>query len=254
MLIVCMISNQSVAQDEEAKPQMLLIHTDHVLPSAASDYEETAKNLSTLLKENSIQDLEYFAFTQSDGDYLYVNFIESFADLDKNPFDALKEKLSDDEWENIWKGFNDAYLSHSDKIVYYHPGLSYKAEKLQEGDNSYRVWFFCYFEEKHWDAVKSVSNKWVELYEKYNIESGYTTYTSGFGFDGPFIVFHMWAKSPVDFYTQEQNTWKTTGEDGKKLWEETAQYFYKTEKIDGWFRPDLSYIMETEEIADADNE
>ena len=239
---ICAATFTANAQDEEPKSQMFFIHVDHVITAKSTQYEEASKGFNALLKEGNAEGVDTWAFSQSNGDYMYVSFLENMAELDVNPFSAVQEKVGKEAWDEMYSKYDNTYLEHESFIVNGHPKYSYKAEQLSEEDMNYRVWSYNYFEDKNWDKVMEAAEKWRKLYESKNIESGFTVYTGGFGSPGPVIIIMQWAKSPADYYAQAEKNRATLGEEGKNLGEETMKLFYKHEKIDGYFRPDLSYI------------
>ena len=242
ILLVCGIITPICAQEDEApKTQMLAIHADHVLPAKAAEYEAATKALKDVLEKYEIKDVSYRTLTQSNGNYLYVDYIDNFAELDKNLFGTLKEKMPEADWIAMWKKFDGCYYEHEDFIARYHPDLSYHAEELTE-EMKYRMWDFMYFEEKDWDNVMAMAKKWKELYESKKAGGGYTIYTNGFGMEGPVIVVHSWAKSEADHVAIDSKDNELLGDDAGKLWQETVKYIYKQEKITGRSRADLSYI------------
>jgi hypothetical protein len=240
--IVCASTLISNAQEEEQKSQMFMIHVDHVISSKSMQYEEANKGFNALCSEHGLTDANTWTFALSNGDYMHVSMLESMANLDKNPFSAVVEKAGKDAWATMYSKFDGTYMEHESFIVNGNPEVSYKAEQLQQEGMNYRVWSYNYYEDKDTEEVKKISKKWKELYEAKNIETGYTIYSDGLGHPGPVIIVMRWAKSPAEYYTQMEKTWEALGEEGKKLGQETSKLIYKHEKVDGWFKPDLSYI------------
>lgn len=230
------------AQDEEQKSQMFMIHVDHVISSQSMQYEEANKGFNALCAEHGLENADTWTFAQSNGDYMHVSMIDNMADLDKNPFADVVKKAGKDTWSSMYSKFDGTYMEHESYIVHGHPEVSYKAEQIAGGDMNYRVWSYNYYEDKDSKKMKEITKKWKELYEAKNIENGFTIYSAGLGHPGPVIVVMQWAKSASEYYAQNEKNQKLLGEEGKKLGQETSKYIIKREKIDGWFRPDLSYI------------
>jgi len=230
------------AQNEEQKSQMLMIHVDHVISSKSMLYEEANKGFNALCSEHGFKGADTWTFAQGNGDYMHVSMIDNMADLDKNPFAEVVEKAGKEAWASMYSKFDGTYMEHESYIVNGHPGVSYKAEQIAEEGNNYRVWSYNYYENKDSEKMKEITKKWKELYEAKNIENGFTIYSAGLGHPGPVIVVMQWAKSASEFYAQAEKNQAILGEEGKKLGEETTKLIVKHEKVDGWFRPDLSYI------------
>lgn len=239
---VCASTTISNAQDDEQNPQKLLIHVDHVIPAKAAQYEEANNGFVAALKEHGLKNADTWTHTQSNGDYMHVSRIEKMADLDSPPFKEVQEKMGKEAWSAMYSKFDGTYMDHESYIVNAQPKYSYNMDQFGAEGVNYRVWDFYSFEDKHWKEVMDLSKRWKELYESKKIESGYGTYTSGFGYPGPVIVVMGWAKSPAEYYAQIEKNQAILGDEGKKLWAETTKYMHKHERLDGWLRPDLSYI------------
>jgi hypothetical protein len=224
---------------------MMMVHVDRVMPSQALQYEKANNGFNDLCKKHELKDMDTWTFTQSNGDYLHVGLLDNMADLDNNPLQKVQEKAGKEAWEDMYRNFEGTYLDHETFIIYGHPKYSYNSEQITGEGNRYRVWSYNYFEEKNWDRVMEAASKWKALYEEKNIANGFNIYTTGIGFPGPVIVVMSWADSPEAYYAQRAKTEELLGEEGKKLGEKTQKLFYKHEKLDGWFRPDLSYITQT---------
>jgi len=233
---------KSHAQEEEQKTEKLMIHVDHVFPSKAAQYEEANNGFVEALKKHGVENADSWTHTQSNGDYMHVSQIEKMADLDNPPFMELQEKMGKEAWDAMYAKFDGTYMDHESYIVNFHPEKSHNIDQLGAEGVDYRVWSFNFFEDRHLKEMMDISKRWKELYESNNIESGYGIYTNGFGYPGPVIVILGWAKSPAEYHAQVEKNQAILGEDAKKLWEETVKYIYKRETLDGWFRPDLSYI------------
>lgn len=205
-------------------------------------YEEANKGFNALSSEHKLKDADTWTFTQSNGDYMHVSFIDNMADLDKNPFNVLAKKVVKDAWADMYRKFDGTYMEHESNIVHGHPKYSFRAEHLSDEGMDYRVWSYNYYEEKDSEKMMEMSEKWKELYETKNIESGYTIYTGGFRTPGPVLIVMQWAKSPAEYYAQLEKNREMLGEEGKMLGQETSKNIFKREKVDGWFKPDLSYI------------
>lgn len=239
------------AQEEEQKTQKLLIHVDHVIPSKAAEYEEANNDFVAALKEHGLENADSWTHTQSNGDYIHVSQLEKMADLDNSPFKAVREKMGKEAWDAMFAKFAGTYMDHENYVVNFHPEYSYNMDLLGAEGENYRVWDSYFFEDKHWKEMMDLSKRWKELYESKNIESGYGIYTNGFGYPGPVMVVLGWAKSAADYHAQIEKNQAILGDGAKTLWAETIQYIYKRESLNGWYRPDLSYITTTPDESDA---
>ena len=252
-LVGGMVVELKAQEDEGPKTQMLMIHVDHVMTSKTVEYEAASKAFNDAAKEQGIENIDTWTHSQSNGDYMFVSPIDKMADLDESPFSAMKEKMGEDAWKELYSKFNGTYLEHESFIVNHHPKYSYKMDQLgKSGD--YRVWTYMYFEDQYWGEMIEATTKWKKLYEEKGIESGFGIYTNGFGYPGPVLVVLEWAHGPAEYYEREAKKRAALGEDGKKLWGETMQYIYDHKVVDGWFRPELSIVTGDASSASAGTE
>lgn len=249
LVVACFICGSTLfckAQEDGPKPQKFLIHVDHVITSQSAQYEEATKGFNDAITENGAKGAFMATFSQSNGDYMFASPIENMATLDTRRFAEVREKMGDEAWDEMYSKFDGTYLEHESYIVNFLSKYSYNSEQMSEGENNYRVWTFLKFEDKNWDQMLDVMTKWKELYENKNVENGYAVYTAGFGYAGPVIVVMDWAKSAEAYYAQESKNREVMGEAAQELWEETSQYIYGQDKIDGWYRPELSFTPPAE--------
>ena len=89
--------------------QAFHIHEDVVHPDKISDYEQICKKLINSMKEYNIQDAVWNAASTADGRYIYIQPIENMADLDKNAFASLSEKMGKEAVKNLFAEMDKCY-------------------------------------------------------------------------------------------------------------------------------------------------
>ena len=73
---------------------------------------------------------------------------------------------------------------------------------------------------------------------------GWNAYTGVMGTENPFYMWGEIYDSPLDMETKRANAFQKLGEEFNALWMETQQYIRKLEVREGWYRPDLSYVID----------
>lgn len=225
---------------QDTPPTMYHVHMDNVKFSKMQQYEEAAKEMNNALVEHNIQGT-WNAFSLSDGRYVFSTPIEKMADLDKNPMGELFEKMGEEKASAMFEKMNECYDTHSDYIVHISPELSYQPENATPSDGNYREYHFMYYSPKDSKAMYEGMKAVKELFKSKGITNGYTVLHSGFGSPESYYMVSISGENGLDLAQQNQ-------ENDKKLGPESQATFYKViglttkyEKLEGQYRPDLSY-------------
>jgi len=233
------------AQNEMAKESLFIIHEDIVKPAMVGEYESASKELAAKLKEHNIQELNYNAASRDDFHYIYVSKIENMAELDSNPWKTFEEKMGKDKVEALWNRFDKCYDSHKNFIVRRLDDLSHMPASITANISNlnFRHWDFYYIQPEKREEARKIAKEWKTLYESKNIQDdGYRLSFGDLGTDMPVYVTVQFAKDAADFNAKNMKTDQALGEEGKALMQRTMALTRKFESVDGWARPDLSYV------------
>lgn len=244
LFTLLLVSNFSFSQDQP--PTMYHVHMDNVKFSKMQQYEEVAKEMNNALVEHKIQST-WNAFSISDGRYVFSTPIEKMADLDKNPMGALYEKMGKEKADAMFKKMNECYDSHTDYIVHYSPELSYSPDNAAQGDDyNYREYHFMYYAPKDsndmYEGMKAVK----ELFKSKGIVNGYSVYYSGFGSPESYYMVSISGKNPVELAQNGEANDKKFGDEGQATFYKVIGLTTKYDKLEGRYRPDLSYYPKQE--------
>ena len=222
--------------------QLFLIHEDIVIPANSAQYEEASKSLKKALVDNNVTSFGFYSFWQDDNTVIYVQLINNYADLDKNFWKELSDKMGKEETDALFSKFDGTYHSHRDFVAVNHLDLSYKPEQLQEGDYNYREWTYLYYDSKDEKAMFELMKEWKSLYESKNMENGYTVFTAGVGHYGPVVVIQGWARNELEFAENNVKNMETLGDERQALMKKTNPLIQKIETKRGWFQEDMSFL------------
>ena len=240
LLLSCFLS---LAQDENNQ-QAYLIHEDRVKPGMVEEYEQVAKDLVAVCKENNIQQLNWMTAAQDDHTYLYITPMEKFAELDVNNFSFLAEKMGKDKMSALFERFNPCYDEHGDYILYLHKDLSYQPGGINTNPEGkyYRRFMYDYVtpsnEKEYVEALKEIK----ELFIKKNSKMNYRIYSTGFGTMGKSYLIVIEGESPLQLETLAAENWESMGEDFAPVVVKIRDKILKRDEKSGWMRDDLSYI------------
>lgn len=234
-LLLCFTFNASFSQ------KMYQVHVDYVKPSKLAEYNKTAKEFVDACKKYNPQ-APWITATTSDNKFLYVSSLKNFAELDKNPFSEMAQKMGDD-WENLFKNFNTCYDKHGDYILVLDEGLTYMPEGIsqtQEGQN-YRKYFFLYYTPQNQSALRTAMKGIKDLFVSKGSKEYYRVYHSGFGVVENYYLVAVSAKDEIDQATKNKANNELLGDAAKEVFEKMMNATSRFEEISGWMRPDLSY-------------
>lgn len=220
------------------------IHEDRVKPAMTDTYEAISKDLIKACKEHNVQETSWLTMKLNDNTYLYVTPIKNFADLDKNAFATLNEKMGEDKVAALFERFNPTYNEHGDYVVYLNKKLSYMpggVSQTVEGENFRTLYYNYVTPENNKDFVATLK-KIKAAFEKHNSKVHYRVYKTGFGVMGTYYMIAVAAESNLHSAQKGDDNWKVMKDDFEPLLKEMNKYTWKMETKRGWMRPDLSFI------------
>jgi len=233
----------SFSQDSKAS-QAYWIHEDRVKPGMTDEYEQIAKDLVAACKEHNIQDTQWLTMALNDNSYLYVTPMNNFADLDRDDFATLSEKMGKDNMSALFERFNTTYDEHGDYVVYLNKGLSYMpggVAQTIEGQN-YRTLYYSYVKPENNKDFVATLKKLKASFEKHDSKMHYRVYKTGFGVMGTYYMVAVAAENNLESAKIGDENWKTMKDDFEPLLKEMSKYTWKTDEKRGWMRSDLGYI------------
>ncbi len=241
LVIVMTVSSLMLLNAQNDKFQSYGVHEDVVLPSMVNEYETGIKELVANVKKYDIKELKWITSVTNDGRYLYLYPIANMADLDKDNFKLLADKMGPDKMGELFNRLNKCcnlsldYVLRLDKDLTYMPS---GVTQTPEGQNYRRFYYLRYTpqqEEKLVASMKAVK----DMFQKKNSKMDYRIYRSGFGSGGNYFLVAIAAKDVVTYETMNAENDKMFGEEGAKVFGEMMKNISKMEEVSGGMRPDL---------------
>ena len=233
----------SLAMAQGEKNQAYYIHEDQVKPSMIQKYNEISKDFTDACKKHNLQEVSWQVASTSTGRYFNISPIENMAELDKNVFEPLSEKMGEDAFKALFKRYNECYDKHGDYIIYLNKELTYMPEGLStttEGQN-YRKWHFLNVTPSNLQNLKAKLIELKALYAKKGSKEYYRIYHNGFGTMGDYYLAVVSAVDEEDYAKKSKANEALLGEEGKKLFGELFGYVLKYETETGEMHPDFAY-------------
>ena len=228
---------------EEKNYQAYWIHEDRVKPSMIQTYEQISKDLVAACKEHNVQETKWLAMRTNDNSYIYVSPINSMADLDKNGFATLNEKMGEDKVNALFNRYNETYDEHGDYVIWLNKELSYMPGGISqtvEGED-YRLFYYHYVTPEENKAYVEGLKKIKSAFEKHNSKIHYRVYRSGFGVMGDYYMIAISGVNEAQSAQRGDENWESMKDDFEPLIEDLNKHIYKYEQKRGWMRPDLAY-------------
>lgn len=233
----------SISRAQDDNKQAYWVHEDPVYPSMVPEYEKIAKELVENCKKYNIQDTRWITSMTEDFRYLYVTPINNMADLDKNGFAVLQEKMGKEAFNKLFESFNKYYDKHTDYILNLDKGLSYMPDGVSQTPEGqpYRRFIYYHVTPANYKNFIEKGKAVKALFAKKGSKVYYRIYLSGFGTTGNFVMVAIAAKSAEDFEKSILENQKLLGDEGKELFGGLFKLTSKYETVSGWIRPDLAY-------------
>jgi len=245
LLTLSMLVMPLIASSQEEKSyQAYWIHEDRVKPDMTDEYEQISKDLVAACKEHDIQETMWITLALNDNSYLSISPIKNMADLDKDGFKTLSEKMGADKMAALFNRFNPTYDEHGDYVVYLNKNLSYMPGGISqtiEGQN-YRTLYYNYVTPENDKGYAEVLKKMKAAFEKHNSKLNYRVYKTGFGVMGSYYMIAVAAESNLASATLGDENWTMMKDDFDPLLKEMSKYTWKMDEKRGWMRQDLGYI------------
>ncbi|MEP6262082.1 MAG: hypothetical protein ABJ092_10925 [Gillisia sp.] len=242
-ILLFLMSFMGLLAQEEQDMQMFLVHEDRTKPAMAKKHETIDKELIGAMRQNEINDFSWITLVTEDFRYIYISPLDKMADLDKDPFASLSEKIGQRETKKIFDKFNDTYEEHGDYILILDKKLSYQPGGINTtpvGKN-YRHITMYHYTPANAEKAEDLAERFLDLYTKKNSQMDYRLYRSGFGIMGSFFWVVTAAESPEDFERMREDNRQLFGQEGESLVDKLLQTVSRIEVIRGYIRPDLGY-------------
>ena len=237
----CLLFLSAPIQSQKAR--IFTIHEDRVKPHSIGEYEMAAKNLVAACEKHNIKDMSWMAVSTDDMRYLYVGEIQSMAELDKDQFSSLVDKMGADAFGEMMSGFK-GYEEHADYTIQLREDLSYQPtgiDQRTEGQE-YRKFSLYYINPADLNEAEKLGKEIMKYHADHRSTLYYRVYQSHFGQMGPYLQVAASGKSPEEYAQRRADMMKKLGPEYGKLVGKIAKMSWKVEYYEGWIRPELSYF------------
>ncbi|HMU45927.1 MAG TPA: hypothetical protein PKC72_06130 [Chitinophagaceae bacterium] len=240
-VIISVLSFQFLYGQNSDRYMLYGVHEDVVYPYMANEYEKIAKELVDNINKYKVQELKWITTNTNDFRYLYVYPLENMADLDKNNWKKLSEKMGEGKLGELFDKMDKCYSEHFDYTLRLDKDLTYMPggiTQTPQGQN-YRRFYYIYFtpeqENKLVESLKAVK----KMYQDKGSKEEYRIYRSGFGAHGDFFLVAIAAKDALSYETASSENDKLFGNDAQKVFGEMMKHVSEFKEKSGRMRPDM---------------
>jgi hypothetical protein len=247
LLLLIIVSFSANSQTENA-PNMLVLWENEIPPDMVSEYESVAIKESGIFKKLNYP-RSYYVYQTDDYHFWWVMIIEDLNDFEKliQELGSYIVRMEEEEGFVFSQEFTGKTNFMKPIIIQWLPDLSNMPEGTMDfGKMQYFRWGRCYVKVGFEDKFIQNWGKWLKLFKENEIEIGWNLYTGRIGTENPFFWWGEIFDSPLDMETKRAKAFQTMGDQPDKLWNETLQYLRKIEIKTGWYRPNLSFVIENE--------
>jgi hypothetical protein len=243
LLTVLFIIPSGIIAQEEGKTETFWVHEDPVIPARVLDYEAYCATLADKCEEFDIQKANWFTISTDELRYFHITPIDKMGDLDQNRFSLLRNKMGEEEFNQLFDNFDSCYDTHNDYIIHLDHGLSYMPSgvEIMQNGMEFRKLELWYVTPKNIQRMLDIAKRFKELYSRKNSPEHYRVYRSGFGAPEPFILVAISAPSAEAYERIRKSNKELLGAERDVIYKELLETISKVETLSGYMRTDLSY-------------
>ncbi len=240
MLIALTIVSSPFVSAQQEPPTYINIFTAHTKLGHQAQYETAIKQLFAALKKVEA-DFPVFAAQSisSPGDYTFVTFLDSMADLDaQNEVFNKAFAQSGAALADLGKHSN----GNTTLIIAPRRDLAYRPEnpRVSNEEAVFAHTTILYAHPEHSQDVEAVIKAFGELNKKKGVLDGYGVSQNVTG-DGPVYRIRRLAKSESDYYAQAEKNAMALGDEGRALIAKGGALLLRIETSTSVRREDLGY-------------
>ncbi|MBT8256437.1 MAG: hypothetical protein KJO23_07840 [Bacteroidia bacterium] len=222
--------------------QSYTIHVDYVKPSMTMEYEKISKELVAASKAHGLN-VGWLAMVTEGFDYYYVTPIPNMAELDKNWFAPLAEKMGKEKLADLFSRMDKCYDDHVNYILSMDSELSYMPNGLTQTPQGqpFRKNTIYYIAPENYSKAEQLAKDYKTLFAQKNSAVHYRVYRSGYGTEGTYFMVAVAAKNAADYERMSAANQQLLGKEGAALNVRMMSLISDMKTITGYIREDLSY-------------
>ncbi|MFV8226091.1 hypothetical protein [Christiangramia aquimixticola] len=242
LLLFVFLSTMAWAQSD--RYQMYVVHEDRVKADMLEKHKQLDKDILKAAKDHKMKDMSWLTFVGENNRFMYLTPIKNIADLDKNPFEELKNSMGEEAYGKLFESYGETFTEHGDYVIRLDKELSYMPEGITQAPESqnYRELVYYHIPPGKWEKAEELAMAVKELYTSKDAKLYYRVYKSGFGTMGSYFLVAVAAENPEALEKLRTETQQLIGEEGKSIFDKIEKTISKKETVKGHVSPELSYM------------
>lgn len=236
-----------LAQTDERPAQILLINEAGIKPSMISEREAISKEVLTLLIKHNFA-FSIYTFSTEDFHNYYVYPLKNYADMDKLGKSRLElvKKVGETKFMALMKRSHSTFEYSRWFLLRFRPDLFFTPEnpRLQPKERNFFLLDILFLQPGKENEFEEILKEFLALCKSKSISEEFKIFAGDLGLNVPVYIISLFAKNASDSWSRIEKMWELLGKEGGVLYRKMMPLVRKREFKQGWFRPDLSYIIE----------
>lgn len=241
ILFLCLFAN-AFSQSED---RVWLIDEAMVKPEQVQNFEQSLKEMTQLFKENSYPH-NIYVYRSTGFKYYFMRELESLSSYDE--LTAVTEECWLKIDQNVLDNYNQCFVSGKKFVLRQSGKYSYQPKEprisFANGEIKYVMWDVHYVKFDKLKEYYEVLDKFTELVNKHNFDDPVLLLSGIIGTENPMSVGVLFGKDANDLMDQNRKMWDSFGEEGSEMYKKMIPLLRNREKVEFWYRRDLSYYKE----------
>lgn len=243
-----LVSGSVLAQNAPQQPAYYVVHEEVARPGMVAQFESVTRDLFGAFAAQNVDPKVFGMNTyQIDFHYLFISPIPNFGALDMRmrAWNSVGAAMGADKWRALMGRAMPTVESWDDWIMVRRGDLSYVPADPRINSNETRFVHLTYYyvDPAHIGDAEQVAKDYVALFKAKNIAEAFTTWQVVFGNDTPLYLVAAYGKSPLDFYTANEQVNAAIRAEAGALEARALGASRKVESRDAVYRPDLSFPL-----------
>jgi hypothetical protein len=214
-----------------------------VKPEEVANFERNLKELSQLARQNNFP-YDMQIFSSFGFKYYFFTEIDNMASYDKvlSAVSDFWSKVDSTVLHNYVKSYeyNHEFILRQIGKFTYQP----EQQRFPSDEYNYAVWDVHYIKSEKYKEYNELIEELYALLKEIKFDDPISTLQGMLGTASPMYVHVLFGKDANDFMQQNQKMWQSFGEEGGKLYQKVIPLLRDREKIEFWYRKDLSYFKQ----------
>ncbi|WNJ19817.1 hypothetical protein [Pontibacter sp. G13] len=244
LVLAMLISAPVFAQNDDADsdvPKYVMFIEDHVPADKVKTYESGISYFRNGAKSHNA-DMRWSCYQLSDGRFVYTVPMDSYAELDEDPWADMVKKMDSMEVSKARTQILGSLTNSSEYMVKPMAELSYRpAVKAPQTRGTYVDVHYFFYTPENGRTLKGLFGEMKELWEAKGIDQAYGVDKTDFGGDRPHWIVYSVYKDEAEFQRKSKEMEAQMGDEFTQLHEKIASHCTEVVDVTAIYRPDLSY-------------